>query len=345
MLEGLKTAVGYMDVEAFLDFLGSASANAAPAAAAVSAQGFAVALVLAFLGGLAMNLTPCVLPIIPVNIAIIGRGFRRGLVFGLGQALTCGALGLAAALGGAALGALAGNRLFNFFASLMLVFLALCLFDILRLPSMRRRPLTAVAPGAVGSVAIFLLGVGSALLAGTCVAPALAALLVTTATGVASGASHYAALPFCFGLGMGFPWPFLAAGLGRLPRPGVWMVWFKRLLGVAVLALAAVYFQRGLRAPSRRSAAAPRAPQVETVQTAPAAGRRPVLYVVGAPWCVYCRKMEATTLQDPQVRSALEKFDVQKVEINDFDELKSHPVLKQVDFPGVPAYVIAPVHD
>src|ERR1019366_2132920 len=60
-------------------------------------------LLLVLVGGLALNLTPCVLPMIPINLAIIGagaqagsrsRGFMLGTAYGAAMALVYGAIGL-----------------------------------------------------------------------------------------------------------------------------------------------------------------------------------------------------------------------------------------------------------
>src|SRR5436305_13394097 len=60
-------------------------------------------LLLVLIGGLALNLTPCVLPMIPINLAIIGagaqagsrtRGFMLGSAYGTAMALVYGAIGL-----------------------------------------------------------------------------------------------------------------------------------------------------------------------------------------------------------------------------------------------------------
>ena len=334
--ECLRAAFGYMEPSRFLDFLGVAVEAAEPAAEAAAAgtDGFLLAAVLAFFGGLAMNLTPCVLPMVPVNLAIIGRRFSRGLVYALGQALACGVLGLFAACGGRMFGEIHSSRVFNCVVVAVMVFLALCLFDVLHFDLSRWRRFAGTRGGtAAGAIGVFTAGVFSALLAGACVAPALAALLVATADGVAAGKPVYGVLPFLFGLGMGFPWPFVAAGLGRLPRPGVWMVWFKRALGVCVLAFAVFYGLRVFRPAERADEPTP-APVVSV----PAA--RPILYKISAPWCTVCKKMEATTLRDPEVVAALERFEVREVVVERMSELRRYSDLKALKIPGVPAYII-----
>ena len=285
-----------------------------------------------------MNFTPCVLPMMPINIAIIGRRFSRGLVYALGQALACGVLGLVAACGGHLFGEIHSSRVFNGVVVAVMVFLALCLFDVLHFDLSRWRRFAGSRGGsAAGAFGVFTAGAFSALLAGACVAPALAALLVATAEGVAAGKTVYGALPFVFGLGMGLPWPFVAAGIGRLPKPGVWMVWFKRGLGVCVLAFAVFYglrvFRPAASEPGPVPVAGPAVAQAESVA-------KPILYKISAPWCTNCKKMEATTLQDPDVLAALERYEVRKVVINTMSELRRHPDLKALKIPGVPAYVI-----
>ena len=79
-------------------------------------------LLLVFLGGLALNLTPCVLPMIPINLAISGAGsaassrlagFKNGAIYGAGMALAYGLLGLGVVLTGAKFGTINSSVWFN----------------------------------------------------------------------------------------------------------------------------------------------------------------------------------------------------------------------------------------
>jgi hypothetical protein len=110
---------GYQKSKAFLEFLNRSlkSDGTAPdtLASRLENSGLWALIGLILIGGLALNLTPCVLPMIPINLAIIGagarassrgRGFALGAAYGAGIALTYGILGLAAALTGARFGAL-----------------------------------------------------------------------------------------------------------------------------------------------------------------------------------------------------------------------------------------------
>jgi DsbC/DsbD-like thiol-disulfide interchange protein len=77
---------GYLGAEDFLTFIGNAEAGVQERGL-LEGRGVAAMLLVVLLGGLALNLTPCVLPMIPINLAIIGAGTtagsrRRGFLLG-----------------------------------------------------------------------------------------------------------------------------------------------------------------------------------------------------------------------------------------------------------------------
>ena len=83
-------------------------------------MGTLATLLLIAAGGFLLNFTPCVLPMIPINLAIIGagtrarsrtEGFRNGAIYGLGMALAYGTLGLVVVLTGSKFGTLNSSRL------------------------------------------------------------------------------------------------------------------------------------------------------------------------------------------------------------------------------------------
>ena len=132
-----RMAQGYMSADDFIAFLeGRASAEEGRLARA----GVWLMLLLVLLGGLAMNLTPCVLPMIPVNLIVIGRSAKRGAAYGLGIALAYGTLGVAAAFGGLAFGTIQGSPWFNAAVALVFVGLSLALFDVWFIDFSRFRP-------------------------------------------------------------------------------------------------------------------------------------------------------------------------------------------------------------
>ena len=98
----LAATGGYLGRDDFLQFIHNAEAGVKERGL-FDGRGPLAILLIVFLGGLALNLTPCVLPMIPINLAIIGagsqagsrgRGFLLGSVYGAAMALVYGILGL-----------------------------------------------------------------------------------------------------------------------------------------------------------------------------------------------------------------------------------------------------------
>ena len=94
-------------------------------------------LALVLLGGLALNLTPCVLPLIPINLAIIGAGARAGSrtygfvlgsFYGLAMALVYGVLGLGVILTASTFGTINASPWFNLGIAILFITLALAMF-------------------------------------------------------------------------------------------------------------------------------------------------------------------------------------------------------------------------
>ena len=230
----IRIAQGYMRAEEFVAFLEGKEVDS------LAGHGLWVMLLLVLLGGLAMNLTPCVLPMMPINLMIIGRSAKRGLAYGLGIALAYGLLGVGAAVGGLAFGGIQGSPWFNAAVAVVFVGLALALFDVWFLDLSKRRG--AYAPRAGRGLGFaFFMGAMSAVLAGACVAPVLISVLLLTTDLVAKGNRLAILLPFVMGVGMALPWPFAGAGMKVLPKPGAWMKWVNRVFGIVVLGFAAYY--------------------------------------------------------------------------------------------------------
>ena len=332
-----RIAQGYMSPDQFISFLGGEPASGAlPASFAL----LPFALVLA---GLAMNLTPCVLPMVPVNLIVIGKSWRRGLLYGLGSALAYGALGVAAAVGGLAFGTIQGSPWFNAAVSIVFIGLALALFGFFNIDfSKYRMPIQKGGAGAASWLFPFFMGALSAVLAGACVAPVLVSALLLTADLYGRGHAVALALPFLLGVGMALPWPFLGAGLNVLPKPGAWMKSVNRLFGVLVLCFAAWYGWLSFRgfsgpdAPAEMDGVVNATP--ETLALHLMAADRPVLVDCWASWCKNCTAMERGTLSDPKVRAELGKYTVIRLQSEDMTALRRLPGFEKVN--GLPAFVV-----
>jgi len=181
---------GLMNANQFVAFLRSADHPASDAGTSpLAGRGALAIILLAIAGGAALNLTPCVLPMIPVNLAIIGAdgnkgrrtGLRRGLLYGGGMAAAYGVLGLLAVFAGVRFGQLNSMPWFNFAVAAVFLVLALGMFGWFNLDFSRWKSIRASRlPGGPDAAAL-LAGALAALLAGACVAPVVISVLLLAA--------------------------------------------------------------------------------------------------------------------------------------------------------------------
>ena len=343
-----RTAFGYRNAEEFAAFLEGRD----PGFTGFAGKGTALVLLLTLLGGLALNFTPCVLPMIPINLAIIGadtgdrrKALARGFVYAAGIAAAYGCLGVAAVLGGATFGTLSALWYFNFGAALVFLFLGLSMFGVFTIDFSRfgggiRTPSTARLAG------VFLLGGLSALLAGACVAPVVIAVLLHAANRYAAGYPVALLLPFLLGIGMGLPWPFAAAGLARLPKPGMWMVRVKQAFGVLIVLIGLYSGWLGLRLllPERSASSAPSPALTASLTSAfreSARNGKPVLIDFRADWCKNCKAMELGPLRNSRVRSLLRNFNLVELDVTRVSAPEVKAVMTRFGVSGLPAFVIA----
>lgn len=219
-------------------------------AAVLSSTGAIEIVLLFFVLGLLLALTPCVLPMLPIlSVLLVGeqhhvsraRGLALAMGYVAGMSVVYTALGIAAGLSGAGLAAwLQTPWVLSLFA-LLLAVLALAMFDVytLQMPSAIQSRLMVKNSHILGGKmsAAILMGALSALIVGPCVAAPLAgALLYISQTGdVWLGGSAL----FAMAWGMGVPLLLMGASAGKLiPRSGPWMEGVKQFFGVLLLATA-----------------------------------------------------------------------------------------------------------
>jgi thioredoxin:protein disulfide reductase len=206
-----------------------------------------------FMGGMALNLTPCVYPIIPITVSYFGgksgqgqgRLAMHGLLYLAGLAVTNSALGVVAALTGGLMGALLQNPLVLAAVAAILVGFAASLFGFweLRLPGSLTQAASKSYAGYFGSL---FMGLTLGVVAAPCIGPFVLGLL----TWVASMGSPWLGFLvfFTLSLGLGLPLFILAlfsGSLEKLPRSGEWMLWVRKLMGWVLLGMAG-YFIRPL---------------------------------------------------------------------------------------------------
>ncbi len=211
-------------------------------------QGYLILGIL-FAIGIGLAFTPCVLPIIPITVSIVGGGNaavskgRMAFLLGcfvLGLALAFGSMGLISAKAGASFSAAFQSPVALWVIAGIFTVLAFGMFGVYELqpPAWAQR----IHGGAKGGspVAAFLFGGMSALIASPCTGPVIAGLIVFTAQ---SGNALLGFLMFVsLGLGMGAVF-FAAGSLNLLMKPGPWMVWVRYVFGALLVGVALYYLR------------------------------------------------------------------------------------------------------
>ena len=347
---------GLTDAESLCKFIRSDTStvqtanDAKEAATALSSWGIVL---LVLLGGLGLNLTPCVLPMIPVNLAIIGagsgcssrwRGFRRGTAYALGITLAYGVLGAAAALSGSSFGSLNSSAIFNWiigavFALLGLGMLGVYELDLSRFGSFFK--FNSTANGIAADLSAAAMGAVSALLAGACVAPVVISVIVLAGKLYSEGSTWAIFLPFALGLAMALPWPLLGAGLSVLPPPGSWMVRVKQIFGVFILLMALYYGYLGW---NLRSGAFDQQQELDRLAAeldSAAQQQQSVLIDCWASWCKNCTALEKV-LATEKVQQALKQANIKVIRFQ--AERLNDPAVKSFmthfQLPGLPSLLL-----
>ena len=202
-----------------------------------------------FAGGMALNLTPCVYPLIPITVSYfggqaikdqLGRGklLVHGVCYMLGLAITNSTLGVVAALTGGLMGALLQNPVVLIGIAVILVGFAASLFGLweLRLPSGLTQAAAKSYTGYFGSL---FMGLSLGIVAAPCIGPFVLGLL-TWVAGMGSPVIGFLVF-FVLSLGLGLPLSLLAIFAGqinKLPRAGGWMLWVRKAMGWVLVGMA-----------------------------------------------------------------------------------------------------------
>ena len=199
-----------------------------------------------FLGGLALNLTPCVYPLIPITVSYFGGQGKEmggmplihGIFYILGLAVTNSVLGVTAALSGGMLGSALQSPLVLMVVAGILIALAFSFFGFweLRIPT----GLTSLAARNFGGYfGTLFMGLTLGIVAAPCLGPFILGLL--TYVGQKGDPVLGFLYFFVLSVGMGLPLAVLAVFSGavdKLPMSGTWMIWIRKALGWVLVGMA-----------------------------------------------------------------------------------------------------------
>jgi thiol:disulfide interchange protein DsbD len=161
------------------------------------------------------------------------------------MAITYSILGVIAAMTGGFLGSVLQFKTVLAGISLVMILLALSMFDVyeLRMPAFLNRLAGASQSGYLGTL---LMGLTVGIIAAPCIGPFVLGLL--TYVGNRGSVLLGFLLFFTFALGLGVPFLLLgifSGSIHQLPRSGAWMVWVRKIFGFILLAMAA-HFAKSL---------------------------------------------------------------------------------------------------
>lgn len=318
-----------------------------------------------FILGLAMALTPCVLPMLPIMSSVVFgsktnqhknisklRASLLATTYVLGMALMYSIAGMITAALGANIQSYLQNPWVLGVFSLMLLGLAASLFGFyeLRLPQSIHNKIDGVAGKQEGGslIGAFLLGAISTLIASPCVTAPLAGVLAFIA--------HTGSIPlgglllFVMAIGMGLPLMLFAIGAkGLLPKAGSWMLLVQKVFGVLLVVLALwVASPILLNNSGQRSEATHQlssglvfnvvttSSQLEAALKLAKENKQLVLLDFYADWCVTCKEMEMLTFNDKGVAKKLTAYQLIQVDVT--KNTNDHQaILKRYGLFGPPA--------
>lgn len=206
-----------------------------------------------FLAGLAVNLTPCVYPMMTVTVSLFKpqqglqvrllTSFGRAFVYVLGMAVMYSSLGVFAAMTGALFGGILQNKWVVLTVAVLMLGLALSMFGAfqLRVPSELLQRLERLRR--IKFFGLFFSGMFVGVFAAPCIGPPVLVLLTSVAD---RGNPFFGFLSFfIFSLGLGFPYLILGTFSGllkKIPKAGSWLVWVEHVFGVILLGFSLYYF-------------------------------------------------------------------------------------------------------
>ena len=212
-----------------------------------------LALVVLYVGGVLTSLTPCIYPMIPITVAIVGGqsvggGAARRVAmlvtaYVVGLSAVYSALGVLAGMTGTLFGSVSTNPWLYLLMANVLVIAALAMLDVIpvRLPGfVTARSATAGKGGSAGGALV--MGAVSGLVAAPCSAPVMAVVLTWVAATKSAVLGFFYLLAFSLGMCTLLVAVGLSAGaLARLPKAGMWMTWIKRVFAAIILIVAEYY--------------------------------------------------------------------------------------------------------
>ncbi len=305
-----------------------------------------------FIAGLAVNLTPCVYPMLTVTASLfkpkkdthetLQHSFLKALAYFLGIALMYSSLGYFTASTGKIFGSVLQNSWVLSGVALMMFLLALSMFGhfelrvsselLSRLSGLRR----------ANYLGLFASGVLVGVFAAPCIGPPVLGLLAAVAD---NGNPQFGLTAFfIFSCGLGLPYLLLGTFSGlvtKLPKAGNWLKWVERTFGVILLGFAAFYLSLALHLHIPSAKASGILWQVYSIENVKVsvAQHKPIIIDYYADWCISCHEIERTVFSNPQIIDELKQVTTLRVDATNMDDPKVNDMIEQYHVIGLPTII------
>jgi len=225
--------------------------------ALLSSGSFLTVLFIVFLGGIASSFTPCVYPMIPITVSVIGASADKGrlkcfyltVVYVAGICATYTVLGLFAAKTGGLFGEALQDWRVLAGVALVMIALAAAMFGAYEFALPSSLTTRASQAGGEGSLGAFVVGIVAGIVAAPCTGPIVAFLLLWIAESFPHSLLPGFLVMLAYSLGLGLLFLVIgtfAGSLASMPRSGPWMVTVKKVFGAVLIAVAAYYIDQAV---------------------------------------------------------------------------------------------------
>jgi thiol:disulfide interchange protein DsbD len=322
------------------------------------------AFVLVFFAGILTSFTPCIFPMIPITLSVLGydankntrmQNFLKSLFYVHGIALTYSILGVIAAMTGTLFGQALSNKYVLSGMVLLFVLMAFGMWGFydLQMPAFIRKKFGGSKNNTSESyLRIFITGLFAGIVASPCVGPVLVSILsyVSTTKDVFLGFT----LLFTYAMGLGLIFILIgifSSFLKYLPRSGAWMNVVKFIMGYMMICMAIYYLNFII--PIFKYFSWP-ASQVEKVEVKKSAlnwipysdealknavqNNRPILIDFFAEWCAACHELKNKTFTNPEFIQMSAGFDLIVVDATE-DNPEIQKILTKYKVKGLPTVI------